>query len=173
MELSDYLRILRAHWIGILAILAIGIAGAGGWSLLQPRVYTADASGFVAAQGATDLGTSMVGNQLAQSKVKSYLDIGTWRSVAEFAIKELNLTATPDALVRQVKVTNPANTVILQVSANGPTPSRLATWRRSGCVASSTRSNRSRPAAPDRRRSRSSRVIPRNCPPRRVRPIPG
>ena len=122
MELSDYLRILRAHWIGILAILAIGIAGAGGWSLLQPRVYTADASGFVAAQGATDLGTSMVGNQLAQSKVKSYLDIGTWRSVAEFAIKELNLTATPDALVRQVKVTNPANTVILQVSANGPTP---------------------------------------------------
>ncbi|MCW5953128.1 MAG: hypothetical protein KIT69_12810, partial [Propionibacteriaceae bacterium] len=122
MELSDYLRILRAHWLGIVLILAAGVVAAGAWSLLQPRVYTADASGFVAAQGATDLGTSMVGNQLAQSKVKSYLDIGTWRSVAEYAIQELNLTTTPDALVRQVKVTNPANTVILQVAASASTP---------------------------------------------------
>lgn len=122
MELNDYLRILRAHWLGIVLILAAGIVGAGVWSLLQPRVYTADASGFVAAQGATDLGTSMVGNQLAQSKVKSYLDIGTWRSVAEFAIQELKLDASPEQLVRQVKVTNPANTVILQVSASASTP---------------------------------------------------
>ena len=122
MELSDYLRILRAHWLGIVLILAAGVLAAGAWSLLQPRVYTADASGFVAAQGATDLGTSMVGNQLAQSKVKSYLDIGTWRSVAEYAIEELNLTASPDALVQQVKVTNPANTVILQVAASASSP---------------------------------------------------
>ena len=102
MELSDYVRVLRSYWVGVLTLLILGIAVAGGWSLLQPKVYTADASGYVAAQGATDLGTSMVGDQLAQSKVKSYLDIGTWRSVAEFAIDELNLTATPDALVRQV-----------------------------------------------------------------------
>ncbi len=122
MELSDYLRILRAHWLGIALILVTAIVAAGAWSLLQPRVYTADASGFVAAQGATDLGTSMVGNQLAQSKVKSYLDIGTWRSVAEYAIEELQLTASPEQLVRQVKVTNPANTVILQVSAAASTP---------------------------------------------------
>lgn len=122
MELSDYLRILRAHWLGIVVILVAGVVVAGGWSLLQPRVYTASASGFVAAQGATDLGTSLVGNQLAQSKVKSYLDIGSWRSVAEYAIRELQLAETPEALVGQVRVTNPANTVILQVSASASTP---------------------------------------------------
>ena len=122
MELSDYLRILRAHWLGIVAILTVGVLAAGVWSLLQPRVYTANASGFVAAQGATDLGTSMVGNQLAQSKVKSYLDIGSWRAVAEYAIDELALATTPDALVQRVKVTNPSSTVILQVAASAPTP---------------------------------------------------
>ncbi len=122
MELSDYVRVLRSYWVGVLTLLILGIAVAGGWSLLQPKVYTADASGYVAAQGATDLGTSMVGDQLAQSKVKSYLDIGTWRSVAEFAITELKLTTTPDALVKQVSVSNPTNTVIIQVSASAATP---------------------------------------------------
>lgn len=122
MELSDYVRVLRSYWVGVLTLLILGVAVAGGWSLLQPKVYTADASGYVAAQGATDLGTSMVGDQLAQSKVKSYLDIGTWRSVAEFAISELKLTTTPDALVKQVSVSNPTNTVIIQVSASAATP---------------------------------------------------
>ena len=122
MELGDYLRVGRAYWVGILAFFLSGIAVAAFWTLAQPKVYTADASGYVAAQGASDLGTSMVGDQLAQSKVKSYLDIGTWRSVAEYAIAELNLDTTPEQLVDQVTVTNPTDTVILQVSASASTP---------------------------------------------------
>ena len=122
MELGDYLRVARAYWVGIVAFFLAGIAVAALWTLMQPKVYTADASGYVAAQGATDLGTSMVGDQLAQSKVKSYLDIGSWRSVAEYAIAELNLDTTPEQLVNQVKVTNPTDTVILQVSASASTP---------------------------------------------------
>jgi len=122
VELRDYLRVLRAHWAGVLALFLLGVAVAGGVSILQPRVYTADASGYVAAQGATDLGTSMVGDQLAQSKVKSYLDIGTWRAVAEYAISELKLDTTPEDLVKDVSVTNPTNTVIIQVSASASTP---------------------------------------------------
>lgn len=122
MEPRDYLRVARLHWIGILAILLASLTVAGVWSLTQPRIYTAQASGYVAPRGATDLGTSMVGDQLAQAKVKSYLDIGSWRSVAESAISELGLQVTPEALVNQVKVTNPSDTVILQVSASARTP---------------------------------------------------
>ena len=124
MELSDYLRVFRAHWIGVIALVLAGVAAAAAWSLLQPKVYTADASGFVTARGASDLGSSMVGDQLAQSKVKSYLDIGTWRAVAEFAIEELGLQASPEQLVGQVRVTNPSGTVILQVAASASTPER-------------------------------------------------
>ena len=123
MELRDYLRILRAHWLGIVALTVLGAAVAFGWSALQPRVYTASASGIVQATGlGTDVGSALVGNQLASSKVSSYVDIGGWRSVAEHAIDELGLDTTPQALVGHVSVSNPLDTVIINVSANAATP---------------------------------------------------
>lgn len=122
MELNDYLRIARAYWVGIAAFILLGVAAGALWTVLQPKVYTAETSGYVAAQGATDLGTSMVGDQLAQSKVRSYLDIGSWRSVAEYSIDQLGLDTQPERLVDQVRVTNPTGTVILQVAASAPSP---------------------------------------------------
>ena len=47
MELRDYLRILRAHWMGVALLTILGLAVALGWSLLQPRMYTASTSGYV------------------------------------------------------------------------------------------------------------------------------
>ncbi len=123
MELRDYLRILRAHWVGILLLTVLGAALAFGWTAVQPRVYTASASGIVQATGSgTDTGSALVGNQLAQSKVSSYVDIGGWRSVAEHAIDALGLDTTPQALVSHVSVSNPLDTVIINVSADAASP---------------------------------------------------
>lgn len=125
MELRDYLRIARAHWLGVVLCILLGTAVALGWAWLQPRVYTADANGFVASVNMgndNQTGNSYVGDNLAKSKVKSYVQMGSWRSVAEHAIAELGLDATPEDLVRRVKVTNPLDTVILEVTATGPTP---------------------------------------------------
>jgi capsular exopolysaccharide synthesis family protein len=123
MELRDYLRILRAHWLAIVLLTALGVAVAAGWALLQPRVYTATASGYVSATAAgADSGSSLVGDQLARSKVTSYIDIGSWRSVAEHAIGELGLDTTPERLVTRVDVSNPADTVVIHVSASASSP---------------------------------------------------
>ncbi|BDV29759.1 polysaccharide biosynthesis tyrosine autokinase [Microbacterium terricola] len=123
MELRDYLRILRAHWLGIVLLTVLGAAIAYGWSSLQPRVYTASASGYVASTTAgTDTGSSLVGDQLARAKVTSYVDIGSWRSVAEYAIDDLGLDTTPEALVTRVDVSNPLDTVIIQVKASAGSP---------------------------------------------------
>ncbi len=123
MELSDYLRILRAHWIVVILATVLGAAGAFGWSMLQPRVYTADSTGIVTA-GAPDetTGGALINNQLAQSRVKSYLNLGSWRAVAEHAIDELGLDVSPESLVARVTVTNPVDTTALRVTATGPTP---------------------------------------------------
>ncbi|GAA5147398.1 polysaccharide biosynthesis tyrosine autokinase [Microbacterium pseudoresistens] len=123
MELSDYLRILRAHWIVIVIATVAGAVIAFGWSAIQPKVYTADTTGIVTSttsDGST--GSALVGNQLAQSRVKSYLNLGSWRAVAEHAKDELGLDTTPEALVSRVTVTNPLDTTALKVSATGPTP---------------------------------------------------
>jgi len=123
VELSDYWRIVRAHWIAIALATVLGVAAAAGYSFIQPRVYTADATGLVTAtnnDGST--GSALVGNQLAQSRVKSYVNLGSWRSVADFAIDELGLDTAPEALVKQVSVTNPLDTTVLKVTASASTP---------------------------------------------------
>jgi capsular exopolysaccharide synthesis family protein len=124
MELRAYLPILRAHWVAIVLITLLGGAVAFGWTLLQPRVYSADASGYVSAGDNSDTGNALVGDNLAQSKVKSYIDIGSSRAVAQYAIDDLGLTdVAPEQLVGRINVTNPTDTVLLKVSATGPTPS--------------------------------------------------
>lgn len=126
MELSGYLRVLRAHWVGILIIATLGVAVAAGWVALQTRVYTADASGYVTAAGSGssggDTGGALLGDSLAKSKVKSYLDLGGWRTVAESAAEKLGLEASPETLVDRVAVTNPVDTVVLRVAASAATP---------------------------------------------------
>lgn len=123
MELRDYVRILRAHWIVIIVATIVGAGAAFGWSAVQPRVYSADTTGIVTAVGGDGTsGGALVGNQLAQSRVKSYLNLGSWRAVAEHAIEELDLDTSPDVLVNRVTVTNPVETTALKVTATGSTP---------------------------------------------------
>lgn len=123
MELKDYLSLLRAHWMAVTALTLVGVAIAWGWSSLQPRVYTATSSAIVDATARSeDVGARLVGNQLAQSVVKSYIEIGSWRSVAEYAISDLGIDTTPESLVGRVSVTNPLDTVVLEVKAEAGSP---------------------------------------------------
>lgn len=125
MAMQDYVKVLRAHWLGVLSIFLLGVLAAAGVTAVQPKEYTASTSGIVtavAASDSSDTGMSLAGNSLAQSKVKSYVDMGSWRTVAEDAIANLHLKDSPEALVNRVKVSNPVNTTILQVDATGATP---------------------------------------------------
>ncbi len=123
MELRDYMRIARAHWIGITLSILLGLLVALGVSALQPRVYTADATGFVVAVSESgDASSAFATNSLAMSRVKSYVELGGLRSVAEHAAEQLGSSASPESLVQRVTVSNPVDTVIIRVRATGPTP---------------------------------------------------
>ncbi|WP_062304519.1 polysaccharide biosynthesis tyrosine autokinase [Demequina subtropica] len=122
MELQDYLRVFRAHWIVIVVVTMLGGLLAFGWTLTQPKVYTATGSAIITTGASQDLGSALVGDNYAKSRVKSYLDIAKSRKVAEHAADELGLSASADALVSRVSVTNPVDTAVLRVAANGPTP---------------------------------------------------
>ncbi|WP_051297384.1 polysaccharide biosynthesis tyrosine autokinase [Brevibacterium album] len=122
MELTDYWKIVRAHWAAMLAITLAGAVLGLGWALLQPKEYTADASGIVSAGVSSDLGTAMAGENYAKSRVVSYLDLAESRAVAEDAAQTLGLTEAPEALIGRVTVTNPADTATLRVSAMANSP---------------------------------------------------
>ena len=122
MELSDYLRVVRAYWRGVLAVVLIGVGVAAGVSLVQPRVYQADASGFVSAGTSTSTGEASVGDMLAKSRAASYVDLARSRATAQTVVEDLGLTASPSALIARVTVTQPLDTVLIKVSARAATP---------------------------------------------------
>lgn len=122
MELQDYVRVIRAHWLAITAAVLLGGVLAYGWTMLQPKVYTASGSAIITTGTSTNIGDALVGDNYAKSRVKSYLDIAKSRQVASFAIDELGLKTSADALIAKVRVNNPLDTAVLRVSADGASP---------------------------------------------------
>ncbi len=122
MELRDYLRLLRIHWLPLLLGLVLGSVLALGFSLLQPKVYTADSNALDTVTTPGNTGPSISSESLARSKVNSFVEIGSWRSVAGEAATALGIDDSPESLVTRVKVTNPTDTTIIRVTANAPSP---------------------------------------------------
>jgi capsular exopolysaccharide synthesis family protein len=122
LQLSPYLRLLRAHWLAIVISTVLGLALSIGWVFTQPAVYTADATAILTTGVSGDLGSALVGDNYAKSRVKSYLNVAESRTVADYAAKTLKLSSSPETLVSDVTVSNPLDTAVLAISAKGSTP---------------------------------------------------
>lgn len=123
MELNEYLRILRNHWLGVVIVVVSCVALAGLYSLSQPKVYAANANGFVSAGGtANDPALSSVSDSLAKSRAKSYVDIAKSRATAQSAIDELGLDASPASLIGRISAEQPADTVLIKITARAASP---------------------------------------------------
>ena len=122
MELSDYLRVLRAHWTGVVALILASIAAAALFNLTQPKVYAANATGFVSAGNDSNPALGSVADTLAKSRAKSYVDIAKSRATAQGVIDELSLQASPAALIGNISVDQPLDTVLIKITARASTP---------------------------------------------------
>ena len=123
MELNDYLRILRNHWLGVVVIVVTCVGLAGIYSLTQPKLYAANAAGFVSAGGtATDPALSSVSDSLAKSRAKSYVDIAKSRATAQTVITELGLNTSPAELIGQISAEQPSDTVLIKITAKAGSP---------------------------------------------------
>ena len=122
MELQDYLRILRAHWRGVAALTLAGLILAIGYNYNQPKIYAANASGFVSTGSSDNPAVSSVGDALAKSRATSYIQLATSRKVAQIVIDKLGLGTTPDGLIGQISVVQPPDTVTLQITAKAKSP---------------------------------------------------
>src|SRR5699024_10265861 len=126
VDLRTVLHVVRTTWVSILAVTVAGALLALAFALVQPKTYRANASGIVTAGVSSDLGSALAGENLAKSRVKSYLDIAHSRSVAQRVVDELDLDASPQALVGQVSAINPIDTAVIQVTVSAPDPQLAA-----------------------------------------------
>lgn len=122
MELRDHLRMLGLHWVGVLLIVALSVAAAAAYTFTQPKVYAADSIGFVSTGSASNPALGSIQDELAKSRATSYVDIAKSRATAQQAIDDLGLDAEPSALVGQISVEQPLDTVLIRITARDDTP---------------------------------------------------
>ncbi|SFB87131.1 capsular exopolysaccharide family [Nocardioides terrae] len=122
MELQDYWRAVRNHWIGVL-LLIVGTCAAGAlFTALQTPVYAANAAGFVGTGSSDNAALGSVTDQLAKSRATSYIAVAKSRATAQTVIDELGLHTTPSALVSHITVSQPVDTVYLNIVAESASP---------------------------------------------------
>ncbi|WP_107766531.1 polysaccharide biosynthesis tyrosine autokinase [Nocardioides terrigena] len=122
MELADYLRILRNHWIAVTAMVIVAAAVAFGWSSLQPKVYAASSSGFVTSGSGGDPGLDSLNDSLSKSRAASYVVLAKDRETASIVIDDLGLDTAPESLVGSIDAAQTPETVLIQITARAGTP---------------------------------------------------
>jgi capsular exopolysaccharide synthesis family protein len=122
VELADYLRILRNHWIAVTAFVLVAALAAFGWSSLQPKVYAASSSGFVTSGGGGDPGLDSLNDSLSKSRAASYVVLAKDRETASLVIDDLGLDTSPEGLVGSIDAAQTPDTVIISITARAGTP---------------------------------------------------
>ncbi|MGC0236661.1 polysaccharide biosynthesis tyrosine autokinase [Arthrobacter sp. SD76] len=122
LDLTDYLRVVRAYWKGIVALTLLATLSALGWTVLQPKIYSSDSSGIVVTPGSDNVSLSLAGDSLAKAKVKNYESVAKSRLVADRVIATLGLETTADALLGSVTVKVPLDTAEIRVTAQSTDP---------------------------------------------------
>lgn len=123
---SDYLRIIRRHWVGIAALTMAGILLGGVSTFIVEPTYTATTKLFVAIQSTGTVSELQQGNTFSQARVQSYIETVNTPLVLGPVIDSLGTTVTPAELSQKVKASSELNTVLIEISASDPSPVQAA-----------------------------------------------
>jgi succinoglycan biosynthesis transport protein ExoP len=113
MDIQQYVRIVRAHWLLILAFVAVCAGGAAALALVKAPVYAAETQLFVSTRT-----TGLV----AAARVKSYAEIASSLEVAEAVASELGLSESPRDVQEKITATVPEGTVLIDVKVEDQSP---------------------------------------------------
>jgi capsular exopolysaccharide synthesis family protein len=126
MELKDYVRILRAHWLGVVLLILVGLGGAVLYNVTQPKVYQASATGIVSLGKTSSTSDASIGDSLAKSKATSYAAIATSTKTAERVVKNTGSSESAGALLSSITVSQPLDTALITVDARSTDPEKAA-----------------------------------------------
>lgn len=122
MDLRDYLRIARGHWIFIAALTLMGLLFGAGASVAVKATYTSELQLFVAIQSSGTVQELQQGNTFTQARVQSYVKTVDSPIVLQPAIDALGLDTTSEQLATKVRATADLNTVLINISVTDSSP---------------------------------------------------
>lgn len=124
MELRDYLEILRRRWLGATLVALVVLAIASALTLLATPRYSATTRLFFSVQGSESVTDLAQGSTFAEKQMTSYAEVATSPLVLDSVTRELGLTSTAEELAQTITAVVPSDTVILEVTATDPDPTR-------------------------------------------------
>ena len=116
-ELGDYLGMLRRRWLIVLALTCVGIVLAGAYYKTARKTYTATAAVYVNATATNNNAT--FGRTSGPVNMDNEAQIAQSEIVAAIAARRMHSTLPLQTLLKQISVTVPANTTVLDISCKG------------------------------------------------------
>jgi uncharacterized protein involved in exopolysaccharide biosynthesis/Mrp family chromosome partitioning ATPase len=124
----DYTGVLKRRWWMVLVVTVICLVGAIGYVLVAPKSYTATAVVYVSPTGA-DQASQAAGSRTAtgvQVNLDTEAQIVTSGTVSAIAGKLMHSSLTPYQLAKQILVTVPANSQVLDIACSASTANGAA-----------------------------------------------
>jgi polysaccharide biosynthesis transport protein len=117
MDLRQYLRVLRAHWLLIVVSIVACYVGALALALTRTPTYEAHTRLLVSATGVgDDVGDAYQAALFAKERVRSYALIVSSPSVARAVISRLSLPYSVEELEGKISTSVPIDTAVLDVT---------------------------------------------------------
>ncbi|GAA5227766.1 Wzz/FepE/Etk N-terminal domain-containing protein [Paeniglutamicibacter antarcticus] len=124
MDLREYLNLLRDRKIWIIVATILGVATSAWITLNMTPVYRAEATLFITVQSSQD--TAYARSQYAMQRVGSYPRLISDPKILDEVIQKLDLDIGFQELTSSLKASNPADTVLVVVSASASTAKEAA-----------------------------------------------
>ncbi len=120
LTLARIAQIVRRFWIVIVALTLVGAASAFLISKSQTPLYQADATVYFSISQSTTNSDLNQGSAYTQAQMLSFAQLATSDLTLERVISDLGLKVDPASLARNITVTSPQNTVLLNISVSSP-----------------------------------------------------
>jgi capsular exopolysaccharide synthesis family protein len=126
LDLREYLRVLRRHWVLVAAVALIGLLGGGAVAVLVKPSYTSTTQLFVAIQNSGSVSELQQGNTFTQARVQSYAKTVSTPVVLQPVIDELGLQESAEELAKRVTASTDPDTVLISISVVDASPVQAA-----------------------------------------------
>lgn len=126
MTLQDYLRVLRRGWWIIAGLAAAGLLAAVLFTASQTPTYTATATVYVSVSGDETPADLQTGQSFATQRALTYADIAETEAILEAAGSGLGDGTGVSDLRGSVDATTREGTSLIDVTASGSDPARVA-----------------------------------------------
>jgi capsular exopolysaccharide synthesis family protein len=124
LSIQDFLRLVRARWLIIVATTAVAVGGAVAVTLLTTPLYEASTRLFVSTNSSGSATEIYQANLTSQQRVASYTELLMGETLAQRTIAKLGLDMSPKELTKSVTASTKIDTVLIYVAVRDESPIR-------------------------------------------------